>query len=77
MANPDVVRNTRISDRKGTARPTRLERTQLFKLFIKPDGRTAGPAGFQETESEYREGEGDDLLYPRARPTVDCGLRCY
>jgi hypothetical protein len=48
---------------------------QRFKLRIQLERRPPGPAGFQETESKYCEGEGDDLLYPRARPTVDRGLR--
>ena len=39
-----------------------------------PDGRSAGPADFQETEDQYREGEGDDPLYPRTATLVDSGL---
>ncbi|KAJ5481506.1 hypothetical protein N7475_000318 [Penicillium sp. IBT 31633x] len=32
------------------------------------------PADFQETEDQYREGEGDDPLYPRTATPVDPGL---
>jgi hypothetical protein len=52
----------------------RLTKKQSTKHTIKPDGRSAGPADFQETADQYREAEGDDPLYPRTVTPVDPGL---
>ena len=52
----------------------RLTKKQFAKYTIKPDGRSAGPADSQETEDQYREGEGDDPLYPRTATPVDPGI---
>jgi hypothetical protein len=43
--------------RKECFRPTKK---QVSCYTIKPGGRTAGPADFQEAEDQYREGEGGD-----------------
>jgi hypothetical protein len=47
---------------------------QHAKHTVKPERRSAGPADFQETVDQYREGEGDDPLYPRTATPVDPGL---
>ncbi|KAJ9479278.1 hypothetical protein VN97_g13174, partial [Penicillium thymicola] len=47
---------------------------ELFAQVRETTGeRSAGSADFQETEDQYREGEGDDPLYPRTATPVDPG----
>ncbi|KZN87852.1 hypothetical protein EN45_064130 [Penicillium chrysogenum] len=60
----DPVNPTTIGNRLSNAEQT-------------PERRSAGPADFQETEGQYREGEGDDPLYPRTATPVDPGLGCH
>ena len=59
---------------EGRTECFRLTKKSFAKYTIKPDGRSAGPADFQETEDQYREGEGDDPLYSRTATPVDPGL---
>ena len=44
------------------------------KYTVKPERKSAGPADFQGTEDQYREGEGNNHLYPRTATPVDPGL---
>jgi hypothetical protein len=70
-------KNPHLKPRKDTFANADRNNSGTKYFFTKPEGRTAGPAGLQETEGQYREGEGDDSLYPRAKPAVDTGLCSY
>jgi hypothetical protein len=45
---------------EGRTECFRLTKKQVSCHTIKPGGRTAGPADFQEADDQYREGEGGD-----------------
>ncbi|KAJ5364945.1 uncharacterized protein N7496_010658, partial [Penicillium cataractarum] len=63
-----------IARSEACAQCFRLTKKYHTNLIIRPDEGTAVPGDFQETKGQYREGGGDDPLYPHAATLVDPGL---